>query len=572
MPLLLEITDKVRLIIQQAVEKAQASGELPTVRMPSIEVEKPREKAHGDLATNIAMLLSREVKKPPREIAAVVTRHLDLSGTPVERVEVAGPGFINFFLRPTWLWEAVREIEEEGASFGRINTGHGLSVQVEFVSANPTGPLHVGHGRGAVLGSVLANVLAWAGYRVTREFYINDAGNQILLFGASLDARYRQALGEEVPIPAEGYHGEDLAELMRDLVAREGDRYLAMPQAERQAFLASYGLEKKLAAIKKDLADFGVEFDVWFSESELHRANAIGQVIDLLRERGMVYEKEGAIWLATSQFGDDKDRVLIRQNSLPTYFAADIAYHQNKFARGFERVINIWGADHHGYIPRMKAAVAALGYDPERLVVIITQMVTLLRGGQPVTMSKRAGQLVTLAEVVEEVGRDAARYFFLMRSPESQLDFDLDLARSQSEANPVYYIQYAHARICSLLRQAAAEGVISRVPPLESTLLQEGLLPPQDLERLTHPAERFLMEKLAALPEVVATAAARYEPHLLATYAYEVAAAYHSFYTECRCLGEEPPVTSARLILSDATRVVLANALRIMGLSAPERM
>ncbi|MDI3280263.1 MAG: arginine--tRNA ligase [Bacillota bacterium] len=575
MSVAMELKGRLSRAVAEALRRAAAAGELGGLapeELPPVALEVPRERAHGDWSTNAAFLAGRAARRDPRQVAEALLRFLAAEGCYLQRVEVAGPGFINFYLDPAWLREVVRDVERSGLSYGRTEVGRGQRVQVEFVSANPTGPLHIGHGRGAAVGSALASALEWAGYEVSREFYINDAGNQIARFGESLDVRFRQALGEKVELPADGYHGQDLAELMRELAEREADRYLRLPPAERQEKLAAYAMAVKLEEIRRDLAAFGVAFDVWFPESRLHAEGAIQRVLELLRERGMTYEQDGALWLATTRFGDDKDRVLVRQNGIPTYFAADVAYHHNKMQRGFHQVIDVWGADHHGYIPRMKAAMAALGYDPAALDVVITQMVNLLREGKPVVMSKRAGQLVTLAEVVAEVGRDAARFLFLLRSADSHLDFDLELAKRQSDENPVYYAQYAHARISSLLRQAAEARVLERPPAQEETLLRAGLAADEGLDRLTHPTEVELCRLLADFPEEVVLAAQRREPHRLTRYVLDVAAAFHSFYTECRVLGSEPPLEKARLLLADATRVVLRNALQILGVRAPERM
>lgn len=561
-----------------AIETARENGELAIQKLPEVMLEIPREKEHGDYATNVALTMAREARKSPRQIAEIVVKYLETSGSYIASFEVAGPGFINFWLDKRWLADGLQAVEAEGSSYGRVNLGSGERIQVEFVSANPTGPLHVGHGRGAVVGSVLANLLEWAGYEVTREYYINDAGNQIANFAKSLDARYRQALGEEAPFPEEGYHGRDLVELMEKFAAEHGDAYVKKSAGERMAALTKYALAAKLAAIRQDLAAFGVTFDVWFSEQSLHDGGELERTIEDLRGKGHIYEKDGALWLRSTAYGDDKDRVVVRENGMPTYIAADIAYHKNKFERGFDRVINIWGADHHGYIPRMKAAVAALGYDPDALEVLIVQLVTLLRDGEPVVMSKRAGELVTLADVIEEVGKDAARFFFVMRSADSHLDFDLSLAKSQSADNPVYYIQYAHARICSILRQAVEAGSIPEVPPGSELDLSRSLvgvspgLDRVDLAVLNAEPEIDLMKKIVVFPEEVAQAAERREPHAIARYALELAGLFHPFYNTYRVITEDKALTMARLVLVDTVRLTLRNALAILGIAAPERM
>ncbi|MBO8125766.1 MAG: arginine--tRNA ligase [Firmicutes bacterium] len=566
------VKEELTTALAQAVAKAVQEGSLPEeMREAQIQLEVPREEAHGDWATNLAMTSARIARCAPRKIAETIVQNLDTEGTFIDQVEIAGPGFINFRLRPDWLLEVVKEIEAKGEAYGRRDIGAGRKVQVEFVSANPTGPLHVGHGRGAVVGSVLSNLLEAAGFLVTREYYINDAGNQIVNFGLSLEARYFQALGQDVPVPEQGYHGEDLKELMAEVAAEKGDFYLKMDPEERRKALTELALERKLADIKRDLADFGVTFDHWFSESKLHAEGAIKATVQKLKEEGSIYESEGALWLKSTDYGDDKDRVVIRENGVPTYLAADLAYHKNKFERGFDTVINVWGADHHGYIPRMKAGVAALGYDPDRLEILIVQLVNLLRDGEPVVMSKRTGKLVTLAEVIEEVGKDAARYFFIMRSADSHLDFDLSLAAAHTEENPVFYIQYAHARISSILRQAQELGQIPRL--LERKPLSDVVdLAQVNLSLLASEVERALLKKLAFWPEEVAVAALNREPHRIARYAHDLAGSFHSFYNACRVITDDPELTLARLFLVDATGIVLRSALGILGVSAPDRM
>ncbi|HHV72358.1 MAG TPA: arginine--tRNA ligase [Clostridia bacterium] len=549
---------QLRQAIAQAVEKAVADGVFQYEKLPEIILEVPREKAHGDYATNLAMLLTRQAKQPPRKIAEAIVARLPQENKLIARVEIAGPGFINFYLTNDWLYAGLAEIGKQGENYGKTNTGKGRKVQVEFVSANPTGPLHMGNGRGGAIGSVLANLLETAGFDVTREFYINDAGNQIENFGLSLEARYLELLGQDYTFPEKGYRGEDIKQCMADLIALEGDKYLQLPPEERRKKLVSYALKEKLTAIKNDLAAFGVEYDVWFSEQSLYDSGKIKETLDLLQEKGYLYEKDGAIWLKTTLFGDDKDEVVVRANGVPTYFAADIAYHRDKFERGFTWIINIWGADHHGHVARMKGAMAALGYDPDQLDVIIMQLVRLVRKGEQVRMSKRAGEMVTLSELVEEVGKDAARFFFLLRSADSHLDFDLDLAKEASNENPVYYVQYAHARICSILRQAAERGV---------TLPQTG-----DLTLLKTEAELDLIRKLVQFPEEIALAALRKEPHRLARYVHDLAGLFHSFYNSCRVISDDEKLTAARLVLVDAARIVLRNSLNILGITAPERM
>lgn len=545
--------------IADAVRRAAADGLCAMDRMPPVVLTVPPQKEFGDFAANIALQLAGQARRKPREVAAAIIDRLPRRPW-LDRAEVAGPGFINFYLRPTWLYDTLADVLRAGTSYGCTAAGGGERVQVEFVSANPTGPLHVGHGRGAAVGSALANLLRAAGYDVSTEYYINDAGNQIDNLAASVNARYLELLGRPVPFPADGYHGADIVATAQRIIKRDGDKYLAMDEEARLRIFRELALAEKQAALKEDLENFGVTYDVWFSERTLHQSGAIAATCRLLQERGDMYEQDGALWLRSTKYGDDKDRVVIRDNGVPTYLAADIAYHRNKFSRGFDRVINLWGADHHGYIARVKAALAALGYDPARLEVMILQMVSLYRGGEMVKMSKRTGQSITLAELIEEVGRDAARFFFIMRSPDSQLDFDLDLAKSHTNENPVYYIQYACARIASLFRQAAEQGVALR--PLEQI----------DLTRLTAECETDIIKKLYEYPEEVSNAARQRAPHHIARYAHELAGLFHTFYNQCRIIGSGEETEQARLALVTATRHVITHALGILGITAPERM
>lgn len=567
--------EKLIKTIEQAVDNAVKSGAFSVERIPEFALEIPPQKEFGDYAANIAMVLTRQAKKPPRAIAEAILQNMAKQDW-LERAEIAGPGFINFYLKSTWLYDALAKVPEAGDDYGHSDIGKGERVQVEFVSANPTGPLHVGHGRGAAVGSVLANILAAAGYDVSKEFYINDAGNQTDSLADSVIARYLQALAGRSGVsctfefPENGYHGRDISELAESILdhhisaeeylARGGNYDPAAISADLYAQFKELALREKLAQIKKDLADFGVSFDEWFSEKTLHENGAINEAVQELQGKGFIYENEGALWLKSTDFGDDKDRVVIRENGVPTYLAADIAYHRNKFQRGFKHVINLWGADHHGYIARMKAAVGALGYNPDQLEVIILQMVSLYQHGEQVKMSKRTGQGVTLAELMEEVGRDAARFFFIMRSTDSQLDFDLDLAKSQTSDNPVYYIQYAHARICSIFRQAKEAGI--SIPAVNET----------DLTVLKLPVEIDLIKKIVALREEIELAAFRREPHRMARYAHELAALFHSFYNHCRVMTDDQAVQKGRIILVQATQIVLRNVLGILGVDAPEKM
>lgn len=550
----------IKEILAGAVKKAAlAAIEKGTVKegeLPEVLLEVPPQKEFGDFASNFAMQSARSLKCNPRVIAQAVIDNLDCAY--VEKAEIAGPGFINFYLKNNWLSDMLANIVKAGDNYGNLKAPSDEKIQIEFVSANPTGPLHVGHGRGAAVGSSLANLMKAAGYNVTREYYINDAGNQINNLAASVNARYLEAFGIDVEFPENGYHGHDIIDTAERIKRIYGDKFLHMEEAERIEKFRTIALKEKLAALKEDLEAFNVTYDVWFSEQTLHDANKIKEACDYLSERGYMYEKDGALWLKATEYGDDKDRVVIRDNGIPTYFAADIAYHRNKFERGFDRVINLWGADHHGYIARMKAAVGALGYNPDQLEVLILQMVSLYRNGELVKMSKRTGQSVTLNELIEEVGTDAARFFFVMRSIDSQLDFDLTLATEKSNENPVYYIQYAHARICSIFRQLQEAGITEA--------------PEADYSLLTEPTEIELIKKLGEYPDLIASAAKERAVHRVAHYVHELAGLFHSFYNQCRILGVEPELQQARIKLVKATQHVLRHALNILGVSAPERM
>ncbi len=558
MNLVEQVTEQVRKEIEQGILQAKADGRFDFAEMPAFIVEVPKDKSHGDFATNAAMLLTKQAKMKPRDIAQAIVDSLNKESKLIEKVEIAGPGFINFYLSQNWLYDILPTVEAQDAVYGSVDIGKGEKVQVEFVSANPTGLLHMGNARGGALGDSLANLLKMAGYDVTKEFYINDAGNQIVNLGLSLEARYRQLLGEtDCEIPENGYHGQDIIDTAQRIVDAVGDSYLQLPEAERQEKMIATALEEKIAAIKSGLAEFGVEYDVWFSETTLHESGAIKEVVDLLTEKGMTYEKDGAIWLKTTDFGEEKDEVLIRSNGIPTYFAADIAYHKNKFDRGFKRVINIWGADHHGHVARMKGAMNAIGYNGDDLTILLMQLVRLYQNGEVVRMSKRTGQYVTLQELIEDVGKDAARYFFIMRNPDSHLDFDLDLAKQQSSDNPVYYVQYAHARINSIL--TATGKPAPKAADCDLTLLKEE-------------AELELIRKIANLPTEIAYAAEQLEPYRMARYATDLATLFHSFYNSCRVLTDDKALSDARLVLVNATRITLRNVLTMLGVSAPERM
>ena len=547
--------------LREALESAHKQGELQTPpENLSIPLEIPREAQRGDYATPLALALASRERRPPRDVAGTLVRHLADPEGYLDRVEVAGPGFINFAFHPRFWQQGLRQALLAGESYGNGHLGDGIRVQVEFVSANPTGPLHVGHGRGAALGDSLARLLEAAGYQVHREYYINDVGRQMTLLGESTWARYLELLGESVAFPEEGYQGAYIREIARKALEQEGPRLREWPREEAVAWFSRFAREEILTTIRKDLEDFGVTFDQWFSEQSLYDRGEVEACLRFLEERGYLYEREGARWVATTSFGDTKDRVVVRSNGQTTYFASDIAYHRNKIQRGFQMLINIWGADHHGYEPRIRAALQALGFSPEALKIILVQLVTLVRGGKPVSMSTRAGEFVTLREVLDEVGRDAARFLFLTRRADSPLEFDLELAKQQSQENPVYYVQYAHARIASLFRQARERGIPQ--PVLEET----------DLSPLCLPEEIRLMKRVCAYPEWVEESARALEPHRLTFFLQDLAADLHQYYYRHRILTEDLPLTQARLLLMQAVGQVLRHALGILGVEAPERM
>ena len=547
---------QIEQALVRAVETAVAAGQLPEgAELPPVLLEEPPEKELGDFATNFAMQSARVFRQSPQKIAAAIREHL--TGDWLDHAEVAGPGFLNLYLKKAVIADTLRAVLAAGEVYGTLPPKDAPRIQVEYVSANPTGPLHVGHGRGAAVGSALVKLLRTAGYAVDSEYYVNDAGNQMNLLAVSVNARYLELLGKEVEFPDNGYHGVDITETAQRIIDRDGDKYLALPEEKRLKLFQDVAYREKLAALKDDLADFGVTFDRWFSERTLH-PDAVRRVADILLERGTAYEKDGAVWLRSTDYGDDKDRVIFRASGVPTYLAADIAYHDDKYGRGYGRLINIWGADHHGYVARVKASMAALGHDPEALTVLLLQMVSLYRNGQLVKLSKRTGETVTLRELMEEVGVDAARYFFLMRSLDSQLDFDLDLATKKSNENPVYYIQYAHARIASIFRQADEVGLAAKFGA--------------ELELLTDETEIALIKKIAAYPEEIERAAAEFAPHRIARYSHELAGAFHSFYNQCRIVGQEEGLASARLALVLATGRVIRHSLGVLGVTAPEKM
>jgi arginyl-tRNA synthetase len=547
-------------LLEKSIQSGIEAQRLPPVVLPRIEVELTKDPGHGDYASNIAMILASQAKKNPREIAKTLLEGIEDRDELLEKVEIAGPGFLNFFVREGGLTTLLKAVERQRDRYGSSDLGKGQRVQVEFVSANPTGPLHIGHARGAVVGDVVANILAAVGYQVFREYYINDAGNQMNNLGKSVLLRYRELLGETTEFPEGCYRGDYIRDLAAELLKRDGEKYLAEDAAKVVPLFTDYAADAILEGIKEDLQSFGVIFDLYFSERELYRDEGVEKLLRDLEEKGFIYREGEALWFRTTVFGDEKDRVVVRQNGAPTYFAADISYHRNKFLRGFETVIDIWGADHHGYIPRMSAAVQALGHEKEALKVILVQLVNLLRDGKPAAMSTRSGEFVTLREVVDEVGRDAARYNFLMRRSDSHLDFDLELAKKQSNENPVYYVQYAHARICSILRMAAERGIAApAVAEVDASLLRL----PEEIE---------LIKAITRFPEVVEGAARTLEPHRLTFYLNDLAALFHSYYNRNKVISEDGALTGARLFLVRSVRTVLKNALKMLGVSTPEKM
>jgi arginyl-tRNA synthetase len=551
--------EAIHYAVAEALRRAVAAGDLPDLGEIHFVVERPRDRSHGDWAANAALVAAKPAGRAPRDVARAIVDHLgDVAH--LEAVDVAGPGFVNFTLADSWYREVLASAALGGPDFARSDDGGGSRVQVEFVSSNPNGPLHIGHGRGGIVGDVLARLLDYVGYAVEREYYYNDAGAQMDRFAASLDARYRQALGRDAQVPEDGYHGSYVGEWAGELSADVGDSLLAIPDPERLGKIRAWGLRRAMRDIEETLELAGIRFDVWFSETSLHEEGRVTAAIDLLDERGHVYRADGAVWFRTTEFGDEKDRVLVKSDGSSTYIAPDIAYHLDKFERGFDRVINIWGADHHGYVPRIKASVEALGFDPEALEIVITQMVNVARGGEPLRMSTRAGEFITFREVLEEVGADATRWYLAAVSPDTAITFDLEAAKRRSMDNPVYYLQYAHARMRSLEDFAATEGV-ARHPLAEV-----------DLAVLVDPAERALLEQIDRVREEMRDAAARRAVHRVAGFGLELAAAFHRFYTDCRIVTEDLSLTQARLWLVEASKSSLLAVLGVLGISAPDRM
>jgi len=551
---------KLTEIIKQAIDKSMTSGFLQTRTIPLLILEVPKDESKGDYATTIAMGMASLEKKPPRSIAEAIAGNIEDTEGIIERIEIAGPGYINFFLRTgSWL-ETLRKVIDLGDGYGQVNIGEAKPVQVEFVSANPTGPLHVGHGRGAAFGDSLSNLLRAAGYNVRKEYYINDVGNQMQTLGRSTWLRYKQIFDPAVTFMDDGYKGDYIKDIANCVITEAKDKYLSMPESDAVPFFVKYAKDNILEGIRKDLDDFGVIFDEWFSEKRLYESGEVEDILMQLKEKGHLYEHEDALWLNTTQFGDDKDRVVVRANGQKTYFASDIAYHQNKMKRGFHFIVDIWGADHHGYEPRMKAGVQCLGNPVERLKIILVQFVTLLREGKPVSMSTRSGEFVTLREVMDEVGKDAARFMFLTRRSDSHLDFDLELVKKESSENPVYYVQYAHARIMNIFKQAEERGI--PMPSVDST----------DLSLLVLPEEIRMIKLIASYPELIEASAQALEPHRITFYLQELATALHNYYFHHRVITDDIKLTEARLILLQGVKQVLKSGLTIIGVSAPERM
>jgi arginyl-tRNA synthetase len=551
-----QVQNKLKQEIKDAVIKAQLATE---DQIPDVILETPKDKTHGDYSTNMAMQLARVAKKAPRVVAEALIEHFDVTKASIDKLEIAGPGFINFYMNNRYLTDLIPAVLEAGDKYGGTTVGANQKIQVEFVSANPTGDLHLGHARGAAVGDSLCNVLAKAGYDVSREYYINDAGNQINNLARSVEARYFQALGLDREMPEDGYHGEDIIGIGQKLAAEFGDKYVEVDEQERFDFFREYGLKYEMAKLKQDLEDFRVRFDVWFSETSLYHNGKIENALAALKENGHIFEEGGATWFRSTELGDDKDRVLIKNDGSFTYLLPDVAYHKDKLERGFEKLINIWGADHHGYIPRMKAAIQALGYDRDALEVEIIQLVHLYKDGEKMKMSKRTGKAVTMRDLVDEVGLDAVRYFFAMRSADTHMDFDLDLAVSQSNENPVFYAQYAHARISSILRAGEEQGF---------TFEQQA-----DFSMIETEKEIDVLKKLGEFPLAVGEAAVKRMPHRITNYIFELASVFHSFYNADKVLDvENPERTKARLGLIKAVQITLKNALELIGVSAPEKM
>ncbi|KMP10440.1 arginine--tRNA ligase [Candidatus Nitromaritima sp. SCGC AAA799-A02] len=550
----------IRQLIGSALDKARESGELELSVVPEIVVEKPKDEKFGDFSTSISMMLAKSERKKPRDIAEILCRHLKNGEGQVASVDMAGPGFINLKMAPTFFLQRLVGVSEQGSEFGSSQLGNGRKVLLEFVSANPTGPLHVGHGRGAAVGDMLGRLLKKAGYDVSTEYYINDVGNQMNTLGRSTWLRYRELLGEGGEFSSDFYQGAYIKDIAREIAASHDREFLDQSEEEALPFFRQYALDSILKGIREDLSEFGVEFDRWFSEKSLYDDKLVDKAIDWLRERDYVYDKDGAVWLKSSAFKDEKDRVIIKQSGEKTYFCSDIAYHKDKIDRGYEWIVDLWGADHHGYVPRMQAVLEAMGYDKDVFKVLLVQFVSLKRGGEKVSMSTRSGEFETLTDVVKEVGVDAARFFFLMRSSDSHLDFDLELAKKETPENPVFYIQYAHARICSIFRTAAEKGIgLPEVAKIDLTPLRD--------------EEEFrLIKKILAFTEVIEKSAQSLEVHPVSFYLHDLVAAFHGYYSRHRVVSEDKALSQARLFLIDCLRTTIRNGLTVMGVSSPDSM
>lgn len=556
-----EVENKLNEAIALAVEKATQSGDLPEAEMPKFIIEKPADKKNGDFSSNIAMAGARAYHQAPRMIAEAIVKNFSLDGGYIDRCEIAGPGFINFYLSDKYYSDVLKDIVSSGDNYGRSDYGEGKKMLVEFVSANPTGPMHIGNARGGAIGDCLASVLDAAGYDVQREFYINDAGNQIEKFATSLEVRYLQECGKDVELPEDAYHGEDITVHARNFYSEVGDKYAECDSQERRDALVAYALPKNIAGLEADLGKYRIKYDKWFRESTLHNDGSVQKIIEALKEKGVTYEQDGALWFKASEYGNDKDIVLIRANGIPTYIVPDIAYHYNKLVtRGYDKAIDVLGADHHGYIPRMKAALTALGLDANRLDIVIMQMVRLVRNGETIKLSKRSGKAITLNTLLEEVPIDAARFFFNLREPNSHFDFDLELAAKQSSENPVYYVQYAHARICSIIKKAADEGIGVTTPSEEA------------LNRLNSSEERDLISHLASLTDEIIGAAKSYDPARITHYVIELATLFHKFYNAHRVVSDDKELTEARLFLCTAVKNTIKNILVMLKVDVPESM
>lgn len=559
--LIKQASDQLREILLGSMGRLVASGAVPPEPVSDFKIEIPADKSHGDFATNAAMVCAKPFRMAPRAIAEKILGELVLEGTYFDRAEIAGPGFINFFLSPRWFAQVVNTVLEETGTYGRTDAGEGKRVLVEFVSANPTGPMHVGNARGGAIGDCLASLLDWAGYQVEREFYINDAGNQIEKFATSLEVRYLQLYRDGVELPEDAYQGMDIVEHAKAFAAENGDRYVDADAKTRRDALVAYALPKNIEGLKRDLGKYRIQYDTWFRESTLHADGSVMEIVRKLRDSGYTYEQDGATWFKATEFGADKDFVLVRSNGIPTYVVPDIAYHYNKLVtRGFDKAIDVLGADHHGYVPRLKAALTALGVDASKLDVVLMQMVFVMRNGQVAKLSKRSGKAITLVTLLEEIPIDAARFFFNLREANSHFEFDLDLAVEKSSQNPVYYVQYAHARICSLLRNLAEEGI------------QPAELTGERMQQFTQPQEIELIRYIAMLPQEIDTAAKHYDPSRITKYTVELATLFHKFYDACTVKNAEPQLREARLALCAATRQALANALTMLKITCPEKM